>query len=256
MSRGGTARESEETAAVGVRTRPPASDSTPAAGPAHMVLLRHISVALTAAVAALGSAIFIALSYFYPRPICAPYAQYSTIQEEEEDRGKRQVLVLGLDGAGKSSVLQSLTPGRAKRSRCRPTRGFNFMSLSVPACQLNFLEIGGGEELRCYWSEYLIRTHVLVYVVDSSDRSRLPLAKSELHRLLEVQPQLPVVVLGNKQDKPDAVSVSELHEALSLGSVAEDRNLFLLATQLAFDGTLRNSCRGLDTFQDLLLELV
>lgn len=40
---------------------------------------------------------------------------------------------------------------------------------------------------------------MLVYVVDSSDRGRLPLAKMELHRLLRVQPQLPVVVLGNKQ---------------------------------------------------------
>ncbi|XP_077360752.1 ADP-ribosylation factor-like 10 [Festucalex cinctus] len=246
MSRGGNAAEALETAALGLRTRPGST----------MVLLRHISVALTAAVAALGSAIFIALNYFYPKRTWSPHAQYATIKEEEEDRGKRQVLVLGLDGAGKSSMLQGLTPGGAKRGRCRPTRGFNFISLSAPACQLNFLEIGGGEELRPYWAEYLIRTHVLVYVVDSSDRSRLPLAKSELHRLLEVQPQLPVVVLGNKQDKPEAASVSELHEALSLGSVVDDRKLFLLAAQLGSDGALRNSCRGLDAFQDLLLQLV
>ncbi|XP_022076875.1 ADP-ribosylation factor-like 10 isoform X1 [Acanthochromis polyacanthus] len=221
-----------------------------------MVLLRHISIALTAAVAALGSALFIALNYFYKRRIWSPQAEYCTIKEEEEERGKRQVLVLGLDGAGKSSMLQGLTPGEAKRGRCRPTRGFNFMSLDVPAYQLDFLEIGGGEDLRRYWMDYLRRTHVLVYVVDSSDRSRLPLAKAELHRLLGVEPQLPVVVLGNKQDKPNAVSVSELHEALSLGSVPEDRKVFLLAAQLDSDGALRRSCYGLDTVQDLLLQLV
>ncbi|XP_051903170.1 ADP-ribosylation factor-like 10 [Hippocampus zosterae] len=221
-----------------------------------MMLLRHISVALTAAMVTLGSAIFIARNYFYPRRTWSPYAQYATIKEEKEDPRKRQVLVLGLDGAGKSSVLQGLTPSGGKRGHCRPTRGFNFVSLSAPACQLDFLEIGGGEELRPYWLEYLIRTHVLVYVVDSSDRGRLPLAKLELHRLLRVQPQLPVVVLGNKQDKTDAVSVSELHEALSLGSVVEDRKLFLLAAQLGSDSALRNSCRDLDTLQDLLLQLV
>ncbi|XP_023117021.1 ADP-ribosylation factor-like 10 isoform X1 [Amphiprion ocellaris] len=221
-----------------------------------MVLLRHISIALTAAVAALGSALFIALNYFYKRRIWSPQAEYCTIKEEEEERGKRQVLVLGLDGAGKSSMLQGLTPGEAKRGRCRPTRGFNFMSLDAPACQLDFLEIGGGEDLRRYWMDYLRRTHVLVYVVDSSDRSRLPLAKAELHRLLRVEPQLPVVVLGNKQDKPNAVSVSELHEALSLSSVTEDRKVFLLAAQLDSDGALRRSCHGLDTVQDLLLQLV
>lgn len=66
--------------------------------------------------------------------------------------------------------------------------------------------VGGREDLRRYWSEYLRRTHILVYVVDSSDRNRLPLAKTELHRLLKVEPQLPVVVLGNKQVKPDVLS--------------------------------------------------
>lgn len=65
--------------------------------------------------------------------------------------------------------------------------------------ETSLVAVGGGEDLRRYWSDYLKRAHVLVYVVDASDRSRLPLAKAELHRLLRVEPQLPVVVLGNKQ---------------------------------------------------------
>lgn len=64
--------------------------------------------------------------------------------QEEEELGRRQVLVLGLDGAGKSSMLQGLAPGEAtaaaKRRRCRPTRGFNFMSMNATSCQLDFLE--------------------------------------------------------------------------------------------------------------------
>lgn len=47
----------------------------------HMVLLRHISIALTAAVAALGSALFIALNFFYKRRIWSPQAEYCTIKE-------------------------------------------------------------------------------------------------------------------------------------------------------------------------------
>ncbi|XP_024289840.2 ADP-ribosylation factor-like 10 [Oncorhynchus tshawytscha] len=172
---------------------------------------------------------------------------------EQEEGAQRQVLVLGLDGAGKSSMLQGLTDGD-KRGHCRPTRGFNFMSLSAPAGQLDFLEIGGAEDLRMYWAEYLGKTHALVYVVDSSDRPRLPQAKAELHRLLRLHSQLPVVVLGNKQDKPGALSVSELHEALSLGAVADKRRLFLLAAQLGSDGLIVS--RNLQVFQDLLLQLV
>ncbi|KAF6739504.1 ADP-ribosylation factor-like protein 10 [Oryzias melastigma] len=222
-----------------------------------MVLLRHISTALSAAVAALGSALFMALSFLYTRRVWSTHAEYCPISEEEDERGKRQVLVLGLDGAGKSSMLRRLTSGdaAARTGRCRPTRGFNFISLNIPAFQLDFLEVGGGEDLRRYWLDYLRKTHVLVFVVDSSDRPRLPLAKAELHRLLEEGPQLPVVVLGNKQDKADAVSGAELHEALALHSVAADRKLFLLTSQLD-SGAVRKSCQDLDTIQNLLLQLL
>ncbi|XP_076836926.1 ADP-ribosylation factor-like 10 [Brachyhypopomus gauderio] len=217
-----------------------------------MVLLRHISVAFTAAVTAVGAALFVALNLFYKRRVWTP-EDYYVFREEEEEHRERQVLVLGLDGAGKSSVLQGLS-GEAGRRPCRPTRGFNFIRLHTPACQLDFLEIGGGEELRVYWPEFLRKTHALVYVVDSSDRSRLPLAKDELHRLLRVDTQLPVVILGNKQDKPNAAGVRELREALCLGSVAEQRKLLLLALQ---PGSTANagSC-STQNLRDILLKLV
>lgn len=226
-----------------------------------MVLLRHVHVALSAAVAAFGSALFIALNYFYQRRVWAPQRNYCIISEEDEEVSvRRQVLVLGLDGAGKSSVLQGLSRSGPKTELrsipTRPTRGFNFISLKVPYCQMDFLEIGGGEDLRGYWSEYLRRTHVLVFIVDASDRSRLPVAKSELHRLLRAEPLLPVVVLASKQDKVGAASISELHEALSLESMSEVRKVFLLAAHPDPGSTTKNSTLGLQTLQDLLLQLV
>ncbi|XP_055035979.1 ADP-ribosylation factor-like 10 [Misgurnus anguillicaudatus] len=213
-----------------------------------MVVLRHISVALGAAIAAVGTALFLALNLFYKRRIWTPESKYCTIKEEQVERSEKQVLVLGLDGAGKSSVLQGLS---GARRCCRPTRGFNFVSLHTPGCQLDFLEIGGGEDLRNYWMDYLTRTHVLVYVVDSSDRARLPRAKDELHRLLKADIGLPVVVLGNKQDKANACSIPELREALSLSAVDDQRKVFLLAAQQGSDG-LNRTC----DLQDVLLTLV
>lgn len=52
------------------------------------------------------------------------------------------------------------------------------------------------------------------------------------------------------------MGVSGLREALSLGSVGDDRKLFLLAAQMGSDGSTRNSHQGLDTFRDLLLQLI
>lgn len=60
------------------------------------------------------------------------------------------------------------------------------------------------------------------YIVDSADREALPVAKEELQMLLE-KPALdgiPLLVLGNKSDLPDKLSVDELIEALNLKAVS------------------------------------
>ena len=54
------------------------------------------------------------------------------------------------------------------------------------------------------------------YMVDAADHEKLDAAKQELSSLLE-KPQLhgiPVLVLGNKRDVPNALEVQELIERL------------------------------------------
>jgi len=60
------------------------------------------------------------------------------------------------------------------------------------------------------------------YIVDSADKAALPVAKEELHLLLE-KPSLdgiPLLVLGNKSDLPEHLSVDELIEELDLKAVS------------------------------------
>lgn len=62
----------------------------------------------------------------------------------------------------------------------------------------------------------------LRYIVDSADREALPVAREELHLLLR-KPTLegiPLLVLGNKSDLPQHLSVDELVEALDLNAVS------------------------------------
>lgn len=60
------------------------------------------------------------------------------------------------------------------------------------------------------------------YIVDAADKQALPIAKDELHALLEkpVLDGIPLLVLGNKSDLPEKLSVDELIEALDLKTVS------------------------------------
>ncbi|XP_077680424.1 ADP-ribosylation factor-like protein 10 isoform X2 [Eretmochelys imbricata] len=145
------------------------------------------------------------------------------------DFSMRQVLVLGLEGAGKSSVLHYISSEAAK-DRTAPTQGFNSVQVYAEGFQIDLLELGGSQNLRFYWNQYLSQAHVLVFVVDSSDGPRLPTARQELHWLLAEDPRLPLVVLANKQDKGDALSTAELHQELALHTLNGQREFFLLPT--------------------------
>lgn len=68
---------------------------------------------------------------------------------------------------------------------------------SEPALGLS--SVGGSQNLRFYWKEFVNEVDVLVFMVDSSDRPRLPWARQELQKLLDRDPDLPVVIVANKQ---------------------------------------------------------
>ncbi|KAL2077697.1 hypothetical protein ACEWY4_027201 [Coilia grayii] len=162
------------------------------------------------------------------------------------------VVVLGLEGSGKTSVLHCFATGALEQD-VTPTEGFNAVSISKEDLQIEFLEIGGTENLRTYWVKYLPKALALLYVVDSTDKARFPLAKSHLHELLSSDPRLPLVVLANKQDLAGACSITDLHEALDLGTVGEERKLFLVGTS-ASKGRELNS--GIEDARDLIIQLV
>ena len=59
------------------------------------------------------------------------------------------------------------------------------------------------------------------YVIDAADKEAIPIAKEELRGLLDksVLQGIPLLVLGNKSDLPDKLSVDDLIEKLDLTSI-------------------------------------
>jgi ADP-ribosylation factor-like protein 2 len=96
-------------------------------------------------------------------------------------------------------------------------------SPSSPSAQpapylLHLWDIGGQSTIRAYWRNYFERTDGLIWVVDSSDEYRLQLVQIELQQLLQ-QERLAgatLLVLANKQDVINAISVPTITNALEL----------------------------------------
>ncbi|CAN2389597.1 ADP-ribosylation factor family, partial [Pristimantis euphronides] len=163
----------------------------------------------------------------------------------------RQILVLGLDGAGKSSVIHAISTNTTKSSSSA-THGFNTAQILSQGLRIELLEVGGSHNLRTYWNQYVKKTHIMVFVVDSTDDIRLQLARHELHRLLEEAPRLPLMVLANKQDCKSALPVSDIYSQLSLHRIQGLREWMLLGTSAVHDGY--GSSTSLQTVRSMLEE--
>ncbi|XP_060092920.1 ADP-ribosylation factor-like protein 9 [Heteronotia binoei] len=227
--------------------------------------LRHLALVGTA-VAVTGGVAYVVWRNFWapkasadspplrePSPERAPLAYVEPPPEEEEKPQSKQILVLGLDGAGKTSILHSLTANQVKHSTT-PTEGFNAVCVSTEDSKMEFLEIGGSETLRGYWKMYLSRVLLLIYVVDSADHKRLPVAKKLLHQLVQNNSTLPVMILANKQDLEGAYCITDIHEALALSDIGDERKIFLIGTHVAEDGSEISA--GMKDTRELIAGLV
>lgn len=134
-------------------------------------------------------------------------------------RPQYQVVVIGLDGAGKTTVLErakSALTGSVMRERVAPTVGLNVAKVDVGPARLVMWDLGGQQGLRVIWEKYYADAHAVMYVVNAADEARLAEAALELSGALE-QRELsgaPVLVVANMQDAPGALTAQELERRL------------------------------------------
>ena len=127
-----------------------------------------------------------------------------------------KILFLGLDNAGKTTLLNMLKVNRAQVYT--PTLMPNTDELVMGNIKLKVFDLGGHETARRLWRDYFASVDAVVYIVDAVDRDRLPEAQKELNAMLaeEDLAGVPILILGNKIDLPLAASEEELGYALGL----------------------------------------
>lgn len=127
-----------------------------------------------------------------------------------------RVLMVGLDGAGKTTMLYKMKLGEVVQSI--PTIGFNVESVAYKNVTLNVWDVGGQDRIRPLWQYYFANTQAVIFVVDASDVDRISEARDTLHNMMRHEHLADAVLLvyANKQDLPNALNTAQLSERLQL----------------------------------------
>ncbi|CAK9269893.1 unnamed protein product [Sphagnum jensenii] len=133
-----------------------------------------------------------------------------------------ELSLIGLQNAGKTSLVNVITTGGYTEDMI-PTVGFNMRKVSKGNVTIKLWDLGGQPRFRTMWERYCRGVSAIVYVVDAADRDNILISQNELHDLLS-KPSLdgiPLLVLGNKIDKPEAVSKQQLVSLMGLTSLSD-----------------------------------
>ena len=144
----------------------------------------------------------------------------STLWQRFTPSQEFRLLLLGLDAAGKTTILYKLK--LAELVTTIPTIGFNVETVQYKNLNFTMWDVGGQGKIRPLWRHYFQGTHGLIFVVDSNDRDRIEEAAEELHGLLSHDDlrDAKLLVFANKQDLPDAMPATEMVDKLNLRSLS------------------------------------
>ncbi|ORY87053.1 GTPase [Protomyces lactucae-debilis] len=129
------------------------------------------------------------------------------------------VLILGLDNAGKTTLLERMksvsgAPSLAAE-KITPTVGQNVGKLVIKRTKLTCWDLGGQTALRPLWQRYFSEAHIIVFIVDASSPERLSESSSVLEDIAGDISGIPILVLANKQDQEEAMALVDIKEAIN-----------------------------------------
>ncbi|RCV44487.1 hypothetical protein SETIT_9G377700v2 [Setaria italica] len=152
-----------------------------------------------------------------------------------------RVLILGVDKAGKTTLLEKLKSIYLKGEglppdRVVPTVGLNIGRIEDVNAKLVFWDLGGQVGLRTIWEKYYEEAHAIMFVIDAATASSFEDAKSALEKVIrhEHLRGAPLLIVANKQDLPGVINDEELTKFLNFKEL-DDRPYMFQAVS-AYDG--------------------
>ncbi|MGQ4913905.1 MAG: ADP-ribosylation factor family protein [Candidatus Asgardarchaeia archaeon] len=125
----------------------------------------------------------------------------------------KKITIIGLNNAGKTTLVQRLRLNQFVKTKM--TQGLTIESIEYKNFKFIVYDLGGQESFRKYLWKHFLKSDLIVFVVDSTDVERLEIAANELRSVL-LNAKVPILVLANKQDLPNALSAGEIIKAMRL----------------------------------------
>eukprot|EP00158_Paraphelidium_tribonemae_P000454 Partr_v1_DN22402_c0_g1_i4_m32074 putative ADP-ribosylation factor-like len=132
-----------------------------------------------------------------------------------------KIVLVGLDNAGKTTIVYRLLMNEVVATT--PTIGSNVEEIVYKNIHFLMWDIGGQQSLRSSWSTYYVNTRAVIMVIDSTDRDRLHITASELHKMMDNDNLRNAILLvfANKQDMKEAMTASQISDTLKLPSLKD-----------------------------------
>ena len=136
-----------------------------------------------------------------------------------DDEFKPRILMLGMKGAGKTTILHYLKDD--EQIKIFSVQDFNTQTIEWEDYEICVWDLGFGESKRNLWRHYFTGSVFVIFVVDASDRSMFKTCKTEFHKIAHVAElkDCPICVLANKSNEPDAATVNEIERDLDVGGM-------------------------------------
>jgi len=150
---------------------------------------------------------------------------------------KKTIAIIGLDGAGKTTIIKRLLKSDYKLSR--PTFGINIEVYKYRSIEFIVYDLGGQLPLReNLWEKFITSADGIIFVLDSSDKKRFNLAQKEFNNSLNYNKFAPILFLSNKIDLKESASAEEVLKAIDFGNLIRMQRKYNFARCSALTGEL------------------